>query len=165
VLLGIVRVADEDSRRHVCVGSYSKAQACKRLGGRASHAMRCEVKRKSASKPVPQVRVRLLEAKPGQGKVRTGPPNIPETSRDAHCQQSSEEGRIGLFSRPTAEKCIRRQNLGCGFRGERLRIGGLEVVLRPSPISEVKPFSPTFASQHSIMHSENKLCAITPRRD
>ena len=74
-------------------------------------------------------------------------------------------GRIGLFFSLMAEKCIRRQNLGCGFRGERLRIGGLEVVLRPSPISEVKSFSPTFASQHSIMHSENKLCAITPRRD
>src|ERR1035441_803870 len=104
-------------------------------------------------------------AGPGQRKVRTAPPKIPETLGDAHSRRSSEEGRIGLFSRPTAEKCIRRQNLGCGSRGERLRIGGLEVVLRPSPISEVKPFSPTFASQHSIMHSENKLCAITPRRD
>src|ERR1039458_1928290 len=52
-----------------------------------------------------------------------------------------------------AEKCIRRQDAGCGFRGKRLRMERLEVVPGYLRFSEVKSFSPTFASQHSLTHS------------
>src|SRR5664279_5915837 len=105
----------------------------------------------------------------GASRIRgCGMPDIGSRDLCRGLEVPTSGGLWGSASRSISESNVGKmhslEDVGCGFRGERLRIEELEVV--PGYLRfRTRPFSPTFASQHSVMHSGSEtVCEHSQER-